>query len=295
MAVTAPESTTDKRKGEGKRRIPRFVSHWRKRGRLITALAFSLFFHLSMITVFRIVIVLPREQTSYYDVQIVSSPSVAASGPATSPVRPEDTLSLGGSSLYDALPEVELPVIEFAELERLRIRYDATKPLPEMDGLFEDYRPTDSWARFGGELQRFGKTLRDLALPGDGTPPAPALPQEKKRLLTHRPAEGFEAYVEWNGPPEDRELLFSPPVKALWGKNPNDLERPIEIVFKVDSSGKVVNVWSPILEDSSMIDDVQMTVLQYRFAPLVGADAERSGADAEQSGVLIIKAAGEAP
>lgn len=286
MAVTAPESVPDKRKGGRNSRSPNVVFHWKKRGRLITALVVSLFFHLSMITIFRIVIVLPRDQVSYYDVHIVSSPPAAAPDPGAAPARPEDTLSLGGASLYGALPEVELPVIEFAELERLRIRYDAAKPLPEMDSLFEDYQPTDSWARFGGELQRFGKTLRELAFPGEEAP-AVVAPPGKKRLLTHRPAEGFEAYIEWNGPPENRELLFSPPVKALWGVNPNDLERPLEIVFKVDSSGKVVNVWSPILEDSGMIDDVQMTVLQYRFAPLVGA--------AEQSGVLIIGATGDAP
>lgn len=265
------------------------------RGRMTAALAFSLFFHLSMITIFRIVIVLPREQVSYYDVRIVStSGEVTADAAGEEPARAGDTLALGGSSLYDALPEVELPVIEFAELERLRIRYGAAEPVPGVGDLFEEFTPTDSWARFGGELQRFGKTLRELALPGEEAAVATAVP-EKKRLLEHRPAEGFEAYVEWGGPPEDRELLFSPPIKALWGVNPAEMARPVEIVFKVDPSGRVVNVWSPVLDDAGMIDEVQMTVLQYRFAPVVASVAEGDNVPAEQSGVLVIGPAGNTP
>lgn len=289
MAATAPDTAVGA--GGIKARFPRrFRFRWPVNGRMTAALAFSLFFHLSMITIFRIVIVLPREQVVYYDVSIVSTSGEGAAQMQ----KTGDTLALAGPSLYDSLPEVELPVVEFAELERLRIRYDAAEPGRGVDDLFQEFTPTDSWARFGGELQRFGKTLRELALPGQEQAPGPAATPEKKRILEHRPAQGFTAYVEWSGPPEDRELLFSPPIKALWEVNPAELARPIEIVFKVDPSGRVVNVWSPILDDSGMIDEVQMTVLQYRFAPLVSSGTEGGSAPAEQSGVLIISAAEEA-
>lgn len=290
MAATAPDTAAT---GDGiKTRFPRRFPFRRPvSGRMTAALVFSLFFHLSMITLFRIVIVLPREQVTYYDVRIVSTGVETVSEAQ----KTGDTLALAGPSLYDALPEVELPVIEFAELERLRIRYDAAEPVPGVGDLFREFTPTDSWARFGGELQRFGKTLRELALPGQENVPGQAATPEKPRLLEHRPAQGFTAYVEWSGPPEDRELLFSPPIKALWEVNPSELARPIEIVFKVDPSGRVVNVWSPILDDSGMIDEVQMAVLQYRFAPLASSGADGGGASAEQSGVLVIGAAEDTP
>lgn len=273
----------------------------RTHARLAVALVISLFFHLSMITVFRIVLMVPREQVQFYEVRIVSAPDVEADStpPGTDAVRARDALALSGTDFYTALPDVELPVLEFAELERLRIRHDALEPLSNARGAFEDYVPSDSWARFGGELQRFGRSLRDLALPDRDAPPV-LVEEEDRRVLRHRPAEGFEAYIEWDGPPRDRELLFSPPIKALWQLPPGQLARPLEIVFKVDASGRVINVWSPILEDSAWMEEVQMAVLQYRFGPLSASGAEETGAAAvkepgEQSGLLFIRRAEGGP
>ncbi|MCK5862029.1 MAG: hypothetical protein KAH38_06070, partial [Candidatus Hydrogenedentes bacterium] len=103
------------------------------------------------------------------------------------------------------------------------------------------------------------------------------------------PAEGFEAYIEWSGPPKDRELLFAPPIKALWKITPAKLTRTLEIVFKVAPSGRVTNVWSPMVEDSELVDDVQLTLLDYRFAPIGDYSASPSS-PGEQSGVLFIRA-----
>lgn len=285
----------NKRQGGGEGAFSRMR---RLRGRMTTALLISLFFHLSMITVFRIVVVLPRERVKFYDVRIVSTSDESETPTAATVETPmtRDALALGGASLYDDLPEVELPVIEFAELERLRIRYGATEPVSGGGRAFEDYVPTDSWARFGGELQRLGKTLRALALPDEEEKPVMMEPADR-RVLRHRPAEGFEAYIEWSGPPEDRELLFSPPMRVLWQVDPEELSQSLEIVFKVDAGGRVVNVWSPRLDDSGAMEEIQMTVLQYRFAPLAeyGAEESSQGAPAkavEQSGVLYIRPAG---
>jgi len=290
-------SSTGRNKGcEEKSRGPFLLG--RLRSRMTVALLVSLFLHLSMITVFRIVLVLPRERIEFYEMRIVSTvdeseaPSMVENASATAP----DALALGGASLYEDVPDVELPVIEFAELERLRIRYGATEPAEGGGRVFEDYVPTDSWARFGGELQRLGRTLRELALPGEEEKPVVAEPVER-RVLRHRPAEGFEAYIEWSGPPQDRELLFAPPMKVLWQVAPGELAQPLEIVFKVNAGGRVVNVWSPRLDDSGVMEEVQMTVLQYRFAPLSETreedySQEAMAESAEQSGVLYISAVG---
>ncbi len=303
MASAAPTHETDASDAgptRGSAHPRSSVFERRQRRRMTFALIGSALFHLSMITLFEIVIIFPREDLQYYQVSIVSSPEspAPAAEPATSAApRTGDALALGGTRLFDdGLPAVELPVVEFAELERLRIRYDASDPMPALPDLLDDPAPGDSWARFGGELHRLGQRLRDLALPGDETGPASTTGKQARRLI-HRPAEGFEAHIEWSAPPHDRELLFAPPIKALWRLNPAELRRDIEIVFKVDPSGRVTNVWSPLIDEDGLIDDVQITALQYRFAPLssVGADEGTTATPSEQSGILFIRAAGGAP
>ena len=116
----------NKRQGGGEGAFSRMR---RLRGRMTTALLISLFFHLSMITVFRIVVVLPRERVKFYDVRIVSTSDESETPTAATVETPmtRDALALGGASLYDDLPEVELPVIEFAD--GTSHRYGATEPV----------------------------------------------------------------------------------------------------------------------------------------------------------------------
>ena len=260
------------------------------------AFVLALLFHLSMVTVFEIVIPFPRHDTQYYNVSLVSSPNAIASAR----IRSGDILALSGAdNLEYKLPAVDLPTIEFAEIDRLRIRYSAADPLPDLDAVFNTPRPADSWSRFGSELHRLGRSLRDLALPGEEDM-RPASRFNEERCLLHRPAEGFEAYVEWSGPPYDRELLFAPPIKALWKIAPSEITRPLEIVFKVNASGRVINVWSPMIEGSELLDDVQMTLLQYRFAPLDNYAGKEealttSTIGREQAGVFLVRPAGDVP
>lgn len=267
----------------------------RRNRRLVAALVFSACFHLSMATLFNIVIAFPREDLRYFQVSIVSSPESGSQRivPAADPsARTGDMLTLSGTSRFESeVPRVALPILEFAEMERLRIRYENPDRPPPLEGLLEPPGPADSWARFGGELRRLGQSMRGLTF-SDDPAAAPSRNREKPRTVAHRPAEGFEAYVEWNTAPHDRELLFAPPVRALWQANPDNLHRPLEIVIKVDAAGRVVNVWSPQIDEDGILDAVQMAVLQYRFAPLPGAETETGGAlSPEQSGVLFIRPA----
>jgi len=294
MGVSAQDDATPRAQPESADRLRdrRLKIARREKRRFRLAFALALAFHLSMITVFEIVIPFPKHDMEFYSVSIVSRTSPAeTSGTA----RAGELLALSGAARFDEeLPEVALPVIEFAELERLRIRYDASEPLPALDDFFGARKPADSWARFGGELHRLGRSLRELALPDEDAPMG--VTSKQTHALRHRPAEGFEAYIEWNTPPHDRELLFAPPMKALWRVNPSKLRRPIEIVFKVNPSGRVVNVWSPMIDDDGLMDDIQMTVLQYRFAPVTdyddeGPERQALKATEEQSGVLFVKMA----
>ncbi len=255
--------------------------------RFAAALALSTLFHLSMVTLFQIVVYFPREDTEYLQFEIVSvAPArrAAAPPPGNDPAFADISggLRLGGSELARSIaPEVDLPSLEFAELDRLRVRSEAGGPGDIVDRMFADRAPADSWGRFSREMRQFGQSLRQFAAPDD--PGAPAAP-EKIPAARHRPATGYGGYVLWDGEPAARELLFAPPVQALWNTDPGAAKWPVEMVITVNPSGRVINAWISNAGEGPLLDAIQMAVLQYRFAPLPGAD----GGGANQMGTLFI-------
>jgi len=260
------------------------------------ALAFSALVHLSMVTLFSIVIFFPHQDLQFFAFEIVPTPVQASvARPAGGALRSPsiaDPLARGLGldepvRLARSLPDIKLPTLEFAELDRLRVRQESLASASLYEGLL-DGAPRDSWGQFGAGLKRVGRSLSRLSLSGD-TPDEAAALARAGPPPTHRPAQGFEAYVEWAAEPRDRGLLFTPPIKALWDIAPSSLKRPIEMVLKVNPQGRVVNVWSPSVEDSGLLDAVQMAVLRYRFEPLARETA------AEQPGTLYIRAAGDRP
>ncbi len=257
--------------------------------RLAVALLIATLFHLSMVTVFRIVVVFPESQAKYCQLQIISEavPAPDAGAPARS----------GGGELVLRRPlllaqsaetQVELPTMDFAELDRLRVRSDAGTDPAALDRVFG---PTDSWAKFAGGLQTLGQSLRDLVLPE--TPAAPEKPRQA--VDKHRPAAGYSGEIVWDAEPRDRELLFSPPIPALADAANAGLRWPVEVVLTVTPAGRVVNVWCPAVDDAGVVDTIQGVALQYRFAPLPADAGGEAGVAAKQMGTLFIRPAEEQP
>lgn len=237
------------------------------------ALIISAVFHLSMVTVFRIVTYIPREDIRFTEFTIVSVT------PETEPWPVADILApavgagtqlalrgLGGGNFG-----VQLPTIEFAELDRLRVREESIPDPARPESLFRE-PSDDSWARFSRGLSNMSRSLTQLRLsgaPGAVTPsPIPPLEANSTARPASRPAEGFEAYVVWAGEPRDRKLLFAPPIEALWDIEAAEFTQPIEMVLQVNALGRVVNVFSPNLDARELVDAVQLSALQYRFEPL---------------------------
>lgn len=273
-------------------------------GRAFTvALGISLAFHLSMVTVFSIVVYFPHKTVHYYPLSIVEPKQMltASAMPIAAPTG-RDLLRVPSPSLAPtrqflepdepavgimddaALPDINLPTIEFAELRRLRIRELAIGQQygDDADSLLSD-EPQDSWARFTRELGHIGRMLR-----GNTEPEESNLDQtQPKRLPITRPALGFEAFVEWIGAPKDRELLFAPPIEAFWGVSADTLAAPIVLEFTVNEQGRVVSAWSPDDDNTGLITAAQETLLKYRFAPVDGVT--------EQHATLRIAAARTVP
>lgn len=240
------------------------------------ALLISAIFHLSMVTVFRIVTYIPREDIRFTEFTIVSVTPEPEPWPVADVLAPADAAGpqlalrgLGGADFG-----VQLPTIEFAELDRLRVREESVPDPIRPESLFR--APSDdSWARFSRGLSNMSRSITQLRLSGPpGAEESSPLPLEKTVAPrpASRPAEGFEAYVVWAGDPKDRKLLFAPPIEALWDIDPAEFTQPIEIVLKVNALGRVVNVFSPNLDARELVDAVQLSALQYRFEPLAVGD-----------------------
>lgn len=235
----------------------RRVSH----RRLVGALLFSLVFHLSMVTVFRIVVYFPREELAYREFHIVQAPPSAPS--VQTPSETPGRLVLAG------LPEIQLPTLEFAELARLRERQESLDASTRYDALIAEEEPQDSWKQFITGMQDLPKTLSRLSLSGseEVAPPAPAAEE-----VAFSPATGFAGTVEWGAAPKDRQLLFAAPIQALWEAGPDAFKRPMELVIEVNPAGRVVSVWNPAAEEDALADRVQAAMLKYRFALRDGTD-----------------------
>lgn len=258
-----------------------WYQHFRKpeagRG-FAVALIISAIFHLSMVTVFRIVTYIPREDIRFTEFTIVSVtpeaepwPALDVLAPASGAAGPQLALRGLGGAGYG----VQLPTIEFAELDRLRVREESIPEPARSESLFRE-PSDDSWARFSRGLSNMSRNLTQLRIsgaPGDQVS-SPLAPMEAPSTPqpASRPAEGFEAYVVWAGEPKDRKLLFAPPIEVLWDIGAAEFTQPIEMVLQVNALGRVVNVFSPNLDARELVDAVQLSALQYRFEPLEVGD-----------------------
>lgn len=255
------------------------------------SLVISTVFHLSMVTLFSIVLMFERRELPYIEVAFrqefpepveVATPDrtsgdslqlrdpgdlldsvIAGNADKHSPFT-DGTLKLSAPSLTaGGRPAIELPKLEFAELERLRLRQEV---LPLNDDLerYLEPRARDPWARFGrglGELSDALLRFGDRRTTVEQTKPKPA--------PVSRPAPGFAAYIEWMSEPYDRIVLATPPVQALWGRDPAQLTEPISLIFTVNSEGRVIEVLNPV--DDDLVTSVGIALSKYRFAPLLDA------------------------
>jgi len=253
---------------------------------LVVCLGVSTLLHLSAVTLFSIVVLLPRQPIHYYRLEVVSpeneaTEQPAASGPPEVPSLRDPLDVVGGNELptslaqtlevaaasapYPALPPVELPGLDPPELSRLRLRAETPRLRVRPEGL-EDRPRRDSWARFGEGVGHFRDALARLgqfgrAGRGDETVLRP--------LTTD---DGFDITVEWMSGGSGRRLLYGPPVEDLWRVDPSQLPEPVVLVFEVNPRGEVVALQSPLEDEAGVVAAAARALARYRFEPLEGAD-----------------------
>jgi len=249
---------------------------------LLFSLVVSLFFHLSMVTLFSIEMRYEPKPIVYYPFDIVDVSELEQG-----PVHPEAMLDLppeadapfGGqrsaAEYLASLPQISLPTLDFEDIAQVSLREpDLVSSRPS---LFEQERPRDPWAQFGQEIQDLRNTLRSLPLldrlrgaqtaPAAGSASAEAGGAAGEIL---RPVPGLVARVEWMAEPRDRQLLFAPPVVLPWPEPRVGLTGPISFVFQVSPSGAVSDVVAPVGEHQDLIDAIAEALEGYRFEPRSG-------------------------
>ena len=255
----------------------------------LIAFAISTLFHLSMVSVFSIMIWFPRKDVQYCTFILVRPESAQ---PPSSRMAQRDRLrvpspdnlletaeSAAGTAEpednpWGSLPPIKLPKLEFVALDRLQTPEESLRIRSQFSDFFEQRPPADSWARFSHELRGIGPALSRWAGPA---------PEEASVQPVGNPAPGFEIYIKWMSAPKDRALLFSPPIQALWNTDPGDLIEPISLVFTVNPQGKVTEIQFPVEDEAGVIANIGQALLKYRFEPLADLDATK-----DQRGTLLV-------
>lgn len=275
------------------------------------ALTASLAFHLSMVTLFRIVILFERIDIPYYSLEIRDArtgrpvftepvgllrlPSVEQLYAQKEAADEEDLLApgdqtggvldgLSASSLDTSLnlPEIELPSLAYDALGQLQ----AARAAIEIRARYRDIadaRPRDSWGRFSAELAEIGEALSKLAAPIASR--FYGAEEEETPMAAARPAPGFVAYLEWFSEPKDRQILLAPPIDALWGMDPSVLDEPVSLTIRVNTGGEITEVLNPLKE--GLVDEIGKALVNYRFDPLLDDEAPY-----EQLGTIVITSEG---
>ncbi|MBI3119208.1 MAG: hypothetical protein HYZ00_11005, partial [Candidatus Hydrogenedentes bacterium] len=156
------------------------------RSPLTYTLVLSTLFHLSMVTLFKVMIYFQQQEGQYYALQIIPEtlPEPELEVAAVFPPPPsEGNLRLDG--IDRALPDISLPTLEFAELERMREIYGG-RVLEEQaqlsaGSLYERLyggASQDSWAASVRGLHKLGESLTSLSWEQDALPKKAGAPEE---------------------------------------------------------------------------------------------------------------------
>jgi hypothetical protein len=252
---------------------------------ILVSLVISFFFHLSMVTLFRIVIYFPKEPIVYYDLRIVDSTSYSVLADSL-----QETLEVPSSESaaerfaddsvredrWSSLPPVTLPTLQFSELDMVRLNQTGLNTRTRYEDLFQE-EANDLWSRFGRKLSTVGDIL------SHSNSEVVSSLSKPQAILAGRPAPGFEAYIEWMSEPYDRQPLMVQKIEALWGADASALSTPLVFIFRVNKAGRVTFIQVPFEDEDGLVDSSAQAIFGFRFEQLLGDESEI------QHGTIIIR------
>lgn len=256
----------------------------------ITMVSVSVFFHLSMVTLFSIYVYVPVSRPTYAQLAInylqpvqssVASMELTLSAPDLSnpppPVQAESAIP-ETERLTLELPLISPPTLDIPQLEHAEII--ASKATVQ-SAFRKEQR--DLWAR---TIDRF-ESLEDRARELMSIPSVfPEVETQRQVTTIYQPDAALEVYIQWNLEPRDRKLDPGAPLDVLEKVDADELDKPILLTFRVNPTGEVLYVFADP-GASGLEQEIAAALSTFHFAPL---DDLRGP---NQIGTLVIKPSGD--
>ncbi len=236
---------------------------------------FSILLHLSAVTVFKIVVYVPRTDLQYLDMKViqVEEPVVVTS----SQLRiSSDSQALGlssGSDLIDGLVnKIELPRLEFEEMKKLTLRRTLVEETDIEEPLVKEFK--DSWAQFGMGVSRIRESLSALSPFSESPREYKAKTSEISPILRQRIGNNTDITYRCLTPPYQRKILFVPLSFDITNRLGEDKSQSFEFMLEVNAEGRVMKVTDLSIEGGENLEFVKELVGKIRFEPIIETSSE---------------------
>lgn len=246
------------------------------RNRFFKTIIFALILHLSAVTLFKIVVYIPRSDLQYLDIRVVQADiDKSYSSTLTSRLKLSKKLESEGDLNVNELRQsssFELPKIEFEELEKLRLRRTLVEEETIPPPLSEEYK--DSWAQFGAGINRIRESISAFS------PFSPATGIREKQpddnsvapLIKQNIGNGIEIVFRWINPPYDRTVLFFPGLLEMSRKPMVDEDKDYDFMLTVLPDGTVTRVIDLNIIEDEITKYIEEEISKIRFEPLINPD-----------------------
>ncbi len=243
--------------------------------RFFVIILFSLLLHLSAVTIFKIVVYVPRSDLQYIDMKVVQveSPMILASSQLRISGESQDFGWGGSKDLVSGIDnKIELPQLEFEEMEKLRLRSTLIEEIETEKPLIQEFR--DSWAQFGVGVSKIRESLSALSPFSEESKYSNIKRSESASILRHNIGNNIEITYRCLAPPYQRKILFAPLSLDITGKLDRAAPQSFEFLLEVNSDGNVVRVADLSIEGGENISDIKELVEKIKFEPILEVSLE---------------------
>ncbi|MCX8066130.1 MAG: hypothetical protein N3G21_13340 [Candidatus Hydrogenedentes bacterium] len=239
---------------------------------------FSFILHLSVVTVFKIVVYVPRTDLQYMKLNLVQvdSPVILSKGSQLKISQRMEGTQWDDASLLpmEGLPkEVELPRLEFEEMKKLRLRRTLVEEDMEDRPLIEEFK--DSWAQFGVGVNKIRESLSALYPFGADERIETKSREDFSPILVQDVGGGVKITYRFLEPPYNRRILFVPVSLELVNKIRDSSYKSYDFMIEINAEGDVLKVLDLNIERDEYSNSVSELVSNIKFEPLADLGLEK--------------------
>lgn len=248
------------------------------RKRFWVVILFSLVLHLSAVTIFKIVVYVPRSDLQYMKMNLiqVDSPVIISSDGQLKISRKIEEIQLdeGDEGRIESLSSVvELPRLEFEQMKKLRLRSTLVEEDIVEKPLIEEFR--DSWAQFGVGVNRIRESLSALYPFGEPEKKETKSGREDSFVRTQEVGGGVRVTYRALNPPFNRKILFVPVSLELISRIGKGSMKNYDFMIELSPEGDVLKVVDLNIDKDEYVDTIKELIANIKFEPLIDYNGER--------------------